>query len=86
LTGCVSNSGDLNGRIGIRWHPHRGNKIEKVCPHSPAEMAGLKVGDRILNCDHVNGPAYSEIELTIQRENAVLHFVVLRVPENEIDE
>jgi C-terminal processing protease CtpA/Prc len=93
LTGSVQTS-DSPGRIGIRWHPGKGHKIEKVCPHSPAEIAGLQVNDRILNCTtgdgvshtHVNGPAYSEIDLTIQRGEQVLHFTIVRIPAGDIED
>lgn len=76
------------GRIGIRWHPGKGHKIEKVCHNSPADIAGLLVGDIISDYDddHVYGEPYTEVNLTINRNGQVLYFRVLRIPAGDIND
>jgi predicted metalloprotease with PDZ domain len=74
-------SSSVHGYIGVQRAGHR---IEHVIERSPAEKAGLKVGDKVLSVDgkkdaSIDGPAYENVELEIKRHDEILHFEIQRV-------
>lgn len=94
LFALTYNAGITNevGRIGIKDVPKTG-KIVKVCRNSPADKAGLKVGDVIISADGVSGPdrqikgeVGTEVTLVIRRKKEVFTVTVLRVSESTIEE
>ena len=70
------------GYIGIHYS---GRLIHKVFPNSPAERAGILKGDRFTNkdMDAIDGPAYEEVEVDIDRHGQQLVFYMIRVPHKE---
>jgi predicted metalloprotease with PDZ domain len=87
LCGTVSNE---KGYIGIREDWHKG--IQKVCIASPADVAGICPGDKIVRVEgvaglkeEVRGPVGSTVKITVRRGVEYLEFQVKRVPHASID-
>lgn len=84
--GNIESHHGLHGRIGIVYNPAN-HEIVKVYLNSPAQNAGLHKHDRVkhINDVDITGPAYTYVNLTIQRGDSILVFVIERVPNAEID-
>lgn len=84
LEGVVSNN---KGGIGIRtdWD----HKVTRVYLDSPAEKAGIEVGDKILLVDGkkhgtTRGTPHTVANVVVQRGDGLMEFNVERVPAVEI--
>lgn len=89
LQGAASRTHDRNGAIGVRIGV-LGNTIQKVYDNTPAKVAGLMPGDKILEvCDDddkrdIRGFVDGEVVVIVKRGNQVLTFRVIRVAEKAI--
>ncbi len=81
LQGNVSNE---KGKIGIREDWDR--RIVRVHPGSPAELAGLKVGDKVIEVDGhkgdypIIGGAKEVVKVVVDRKGQTLTFYIRRIP------
>lgn len=85
LQGGVETHHSNKGKIGILYNPVA-HKVVKVYANTPAAAAGLHTGDKIMhvNDKDIQGPPYTEVELTILRNGKTLIFTIERVPKEEI--
>jgi C-terminal processing protease CtpA/Prc len=77
------------GYIGIREDWER--KIIRIHPGSPAELAGLKIDDKVIQVDGsdkkdypITGPAGTKVLVKIQRGTQTMFFDIERVPRSQI--
>lgn len=84
--GHVEQGHGKHGRIGILYNP-ADHHIVEVYKGSPAEEVGLKRGDVVvfINDADITGPAYTLLNLTIRRGQAIFTVIVERVPSEQID-
>lgn len=76
-----------DGMIGIREDWNR--VITRIHPGSPAQLAGLKIGDRVVTVDGVKskeiiGPVGGSVLLEIERDGEIIQRRIIRVPKSEI--
>jgi C-terminal processing protease CtpA/Prc len=89
LIGSVDSSNERHGAIGIRISSFT-HKILKVYKNTPAEKAGLQVGDKIIWTvdedykNEITGVPGSLVKLTVERDNVELTFNIERAPERTI--
>lgn len=89
LQGQVSND-STEGVIGIRWS-WMTDKVYRVYKDSPADQAGIQIGDKIIKVKddeghlEIRGDSFSYVNITIKRDGKVLQFRVMRAPENQIN-
>lgn len=81
--GVVKSTGE--GRVGIKINYSSGF-IEEVYRHSPAKLAGVRYGDKVLlvdgkknYCDHIHGEPGTYVHLQILRKKEIVEFNLERV-------
>lgn len=85
LQGNISNQ---YGRVGIKVGTT--GRITHVYNHSPAYLAGLQEGDKVLEADGrkgyklVDGIAGTDARLKVRRGKEILFFTIPRVPKSEV--
>ncbi len=85
LTGAII-SGSVRGYTGIRRAVD--HEIYSVAKNSPADLAGVHKGDRVLTIDEqtkgdIDGPAGTFVRLELKRGEKILLFYIKRVPHKE---
>ena len=78
LQGYCSNT---KGVIGVVASHH---VIGQIIPGSPAEAAGLRKGDKILNYSAIEGDALTFSHLIVRRGSVKFEVDVLRLPEGDV--
>ncbi len=81
---------EVDGKIGVRVS-NRG-KVARVHPHSPADQAGIKTGDLIVevdgkkgNVDHIHGRPGTLVGLTVKRADTSFSVDVPRIDYRDIE-
>lgn len=73
LCGCA-----CRGAIGVKYDRYNDNRVSMVYPSSPAEKAGVQIGDRLLSPDKLQGEVGTNVVIELLRENEYLKLTTVR--------
>ena len=77
LIGCAH-----NGVIGVAYNQY--GIVRQVFSGSPAEKAGIKVNDKILNIADLRGEVGTICTVNVQREDNIMTLLIPRIDINSL--